>query len=231
MEAIILAGGFGTRLRAAVPDLPKPLAPVAGRPFLHWLLDSLARAGISHVILATGYLGHMIEAAVGAVHAGMHVAYVKEEAPLGTGGAIWAALAHTSGDRVFAMNGDTWQAVDLRAMARLAPQADAVVTVRQVEDRARYGSVVVAEGRLLGTREKGEAGPGLINAGTYLLHRGLPAKRPHTGAFSFETEILERPTGLDIRVAEAGGRFLDIGTPVDFTAAQTLLPQWASATG
>lgn len=226
-EAIVLAGGFGTRLRSVVSDVPKPLAPVAGRPFLAWLLDALAKGGIRRIVLATGYLGEMVEAAIGPHHGPMEVSYVREEAPLGTGGSLWAAMAATTGERVFALNGDTWQAADYAAMACAAPAADLVFAVRPVEDRARYGSVVLEEGRLVGLREKGEAGPGLVNSGIYLLHRDLLAKRPIQDAFSFEKEVLERPAGLDIRGFTVDGRFIDIGTPEDFLRAQTALPDWS----
>lgn len=226
-EAIVLAGGFGTRLRSVVSDVPKPLAPVAGRPFLAWLLDALARGGLSRVVLATGYLGEMVEAAIGTRHGPLEIAYVREEAPLGTGGSLWAAMGATTGERVFALNGDTWQAADYAAMAAHAPGADLVFAVRPVEDRTRYGSVILDEGRLTGLREKGEAGPGLVNSGIYLLSRALLAKRPLAGAFSFEKEILERPQGLDIRGFTVDGRFIDIGTPEDFSRAQTALPEWS----
>ena len=230
-EAIVLAGGFGTRLRAVVSDVPKPLAPVAGRPFLAWLLDTLAQGGIRRVVLATGYLGDMVEAAIGPTHAGMDVRFLREEAPLGTGGALWAALALTEGERVFALNGDTWVGLDLAAMAAAAPGADLVFAVREVPDRARYGSVELDGDRLVGLREKSGTGPGLINAGTYLLRRDLPAKRPHESAFSFEAEILERPDGLDVRAFPVDGRFIDIGTPEDFARAQTALPAWVASAG
>jgi len=226
-EAIVLAGGFGTRLRAVVSDVPKPLAPVAGRPFLAWLLDALAQGGLRRVVLATGYLGEMVEAAIGPRHGPLQVDYVREEAPLGTGGSLWAAMAATTGERVFALNGDTWQAVDYAAMAEAAPAADLVFAVRAVENRARYGSVVLEQSRLVGLREKGEAGPGLVNSGIYLLRRDILAKRPIAGAFSFEKEVLERPEGLDIRGFTVDGRFIDIGTPEDFARAQTALPEWS----
>lgn len=230
-EAVVLVGGLGTRLRPVVPDLPKPLAPVVGRPFLAWLLDGLAAAGLTRVVLATGYLGHLVEAAIGPRHAGLDILYAPEDQPLGTGGALFAALARTTGERVFALNGDTWLDADLGALAAHAPAADLVLAVRPVADRTRYGSVVLAGDRLVGLREKGEAGPGLINSGLYLLHRGLLAKRPLPPAFSFEREVLERPDGLDIRAFRVDGRFIDIGTPGDLAAAQTLLPEWCGPGG
>lgn len=226
-EAIILVGGLGTRLRPVVADVPKPLAPIAGRPFLVWLLDGLARQGIRHVVLATGYLGHLVRDRIGSSHAGMSVAYAQEDAPLGTGGAIWAALPLCGGERVFVANGDTWIGVALSALAAHAPAADMVLAVRPVQDRAQYGSVVVAGDRVTGMAEKDMAGPGLVNAGLYLMRRDLPARRPAAGAFSLEHAVLATPAGLDLRAVVTDAPFIDIGTPADFAAAQTLLPRWA----
>jgi D-glycero-alpha-D-manno-heptose 1-phosphate guanylyltransferase len=228
-EAVVLAGGLGTRLRPVVSEVPKPLAPVAGRPFLHWLLDGLARQGIGRVVLATGYLGHLIEHSIGRAHAGMEIAYAREETPLGTGGAIWAALSHCAGERVFVLNGDTWLGAALAPIAAQAPAADLVLAVRPVPDRARYGSVLVgAENRVLGLEEKGHSGPGLVNAGLYLMRRDLPSRRAMPAAFSLETEVLARPEGLDLRAHRTEAAFLDIGTPEDFGRAQALIPAWAS---
>lgn len=227
-DAVILAGGLGTRLRAVVSDVPKPLAPVAGRPFLAWLLDRLAREGVARVVLSTGHLGHLIRDAIGNAHGGMDVLHAHEESPLGTGGATYAALALCEGERAFVLNGDTWLDADLRAMAGAAPSADIVIAARAVEDRARYGSLRVEGDRVTGLEEKGATGPGLINGGILLLLRDLPARRPHAAPFSLETALLAAPAGLDVRAFPAPGRFLDIGTPEDFAAAQSLVPKWAA---
>ncbi|WP_270935505.1 nucleotidyltransferase family protein [Falsiroseomonas oryzae] len=228
-EAIVLAGGFGTRLRAVVSDVPKPLAPVAGRPFLHWLLDGLARQGIARVVLATGYMADVVRDALGTSHAGMALVHAPEEAPLGTGGALWAALAHCAGQRAFVLNGDTWLGARLAPLAGEAPGADLVVAVRPVEDRSRYGSVRVEGNRILGMEEKGPSGPGLVNAGVYVVRRDLPSRRPMPGAFSLEAEVLGRPGDLDLRAHVTDATFLDIGTPEDFARAQALIPAWAAA--
>lgn len=224
----MLAGGLGTRLRAVVADLPKPLAPVAGRPFLHWLLEGFARQGIARAVLAVGYRAEAIRAALGAHFAGIELAYAEEETPLGTGGAIWAALALCEETRVVVANGDSWIGVSLAVLAGAAPDADLVLTVRPVEDRARYGSVLVEGDRVLGMAEKGGAGPGLVNAGLYLMRRDLPGRKPMPAAFSLEQEVLARPAGLDIRAHVTAAPFIDIGTPEDYAAAQALIPAWAS---
>jgi D-glycero-alpha-D-manno-heptose 1-phosphate guanylyltransferase len=227
-EAIILAGGFGTRLRAVVSDVPKPLAPVGGRPFLHWLLDGLARQGLRRVVLATGYMGDVVQDMLGEAHAGMALVHAREEAPLGTGGALWAALKHVAGERAFVLNGDTWLGAPLAPLAAEAPAADLTLAVRPVEDRARYGSVRVAGNRIEGLEEKGPSGPGLVNAGVYVARRDLPAKRPMPGAFSLEAQVLAKPGDLDLRAHVTEATFLDIGTPEDFARAQTLIPAWAA---
>jgi D-glycero-alpha-D-manno-heptose 1-phosphate guanylyltransferase len=228
-EAIVLAGGFGTRLRAVVSDVPKPLAPVAGRPFLHWLLDGLARQGIARVILATGYMGDIVRETLGEAHAGMALVHAREETPLGTGGALWGALGHVTDERAFVLNGDTWLGAPLAPLAAEAPEADLVLAVRPVPDRARYGSVRVDGNRILGLDEKGQTGPGLVNAGVYVARRDLPRRRPMPAAFGLEAEVLARPEGLDLRAHRTEATFLDIGTPDDFAAAQTLIPAWAAA--
>jgi D-glycero-alpha-D-manno-heptose 1-phosphate guanylyltransferase len=230
-EVVVLVGGLGTRLRSVVADVPKPLAPVAGRPFLHWLLEGFARQGLRRAVLAVGYRAGLVRAALGARFAGLELAYAEEEAPRGTGGAVWAALPLCAGPRVFVANGDSWIGAPLDRLAAAAPAADLVLTVRPVEDRARYGSVLVAGDRVLGMAEKGRAGPGLVNAGLYLMRRDLPARRPMPASFSLEHEVLARPAGLDIRAFATDAPFLDIGTPEDYAAAQTLIPAWAAEGG
>jgi len=232
-DAIILAGGLGTRLRAVVSDVPKPLAPIAGRPFLHWLLDGLSRQGLTRVVLATGYMAGTIRDVIGETHAGMAILHSEETTPLGTGGALYAALAQCEGERVFLLNGDTWLGAPLAPMAAQARLADLVMAVRPVEDRSRYGSVVVADDQVLGMAEKGAAaegwgGPGLVNAGLYLVRCDLPARRPIAGAFSLEAAVLAKPAGLDIRAHRTTAPFIDIGTPEDFARAQSLIPAWAA---
>ncbi len=227
-EAIVLAGGLGTRLRPVVADVPKPLAPIAGKPFLFWLLDGLARQGIGHVLLATGYMSGAIAEVIGPAHAGMRISHLPEPAPLGTGGAIWAALGACSTERVLVANGDSWIGARIADLAAHAPAADIVLTLRPVPDRARYGSVRLAGDQVLGLDEKGQSGPGLVNAGLYLMRADLPARRMMPASFSLETEVFARPDGLDVRGWQTDAPFIDIGTPQDFAAAQALLPRWAA---
>jgi D-glycero-alpha-D-manno-heptose 1-phosphate guanylyltransferase len=227
-EAVILAGGFGTRLRPAVGDVPKPLAPVAGRPFLAYLLEKLERAGLRRVILATGYGSPLIAAAFGNRHGGLDIVYNSETVPLGTGGALWQALPRCEGKRAFVLNGDTYFDLDLAAMGR-APACDVLVAVRPVADRARYGSVRLEGRRIVAFEEKGASGPGIVNAGIYLTRRDLAARLPRVAPFSFEHDVLERELRLlSIEAFRSEAAFIDIGTPEDFTRAQELLPIWAA---
>lgn len=228
-EAVVLAGGFGTRLRPVVSDVPKALAPVGGRPFLHWLLEDLARQGVAQVLLATGYMGDLLRTAVGPQYAGMSIMYSCEDTPLGTGGAMWAALRLCHEDRVLVVNGDTWLGATVAPLAAEAPDADLVLAVRAVADRSRFGSLRVMGNHLLGLLEKGQGGPGLINAGFYMARRDLPTRYPMPEAFSIEHEVLAAPGRLDLRVHVTNAPFLDIGTPDDYAAAQTLIPAWATA--
>lgn len=230
-EVVVLVGGLGTRLRPVVSDVPKPLALVAGRPFLHWLLEGFSRQGLRRAVLAVGYRAGMVRDSLGTRFAGLDLAYAEEESPRGTGGAIWAALPLCTGPRVFVANGDSWIGVAVRDLADSAPEADLVLAVRPVPDRSRYGAVVVEGDRVMGLAEKGESGAGLVNAGLYLMRQDLPARRPMPAAFSLEHEVLARPAGLDIRAVATEAPFLDIGTPEDYAAAQALIPRWASGEG
>ncbi|MCU0984854.1 MAG: sugar phosphate nucleotidyltransferase [Acetobacteraceae bacterium] len=230
-EVVVLVGGLGTRLRPVVADVPKPLAPVAGRPFLYWLLDGFARQGLRRAVLAVGYRAEAIRDTLGTRFAGLDLAYAEEESPRGTGGAVWAALPLCTGPRVFVANGDSWIGVGLRDLACAAPEADLVLAVRPVPDRSRYGAVVVDGDRVVGLTEKGEGGEGLVNAGLYLMRRDLPERRPMPASFSLEHEVLARPAGLDIRAVATDAPFLDIGTPEDYAAAQALIPRWAEEGG
>lgn len=232
MQAIVLAGGLGTRLRSVVPDLPKPMAPVAGRPFLAWMLDALAAAGVQHLVLAVGYRHEVIRARFGDAFEGIAIEYSVEAQPLGTGGAIRLAAERTDATRpVLVLNGDTFLQIDLRAMheGHVAAGERLTVAACRVEDVSRYGALRVDGGHITGFLEKGHAGPGLINAGTYVLAPDALRALPAGEAFSFEQRVLvgalER---LRPAVFETPGAFIDIGVPEDYARAQTLLPQLAA---
>ena len=222
-EAIVLAGGFGTRLRGIVDDVPKPLAPVAGQPFLAWLLDRLATGGMRRCILATGYLSDVIEQRIGARWQGMEIAYSVEPEPLGTGGAIRLAAGCLHGEAAHVLNGDTWLEYDAAALedAASATGAPMAIALARVDDVARYGAVDIDNGRVTGFREKGESGPGWINAGCYFLGADALAALPARDAFSFEQDVLQpRVQAGAVAAFTATVGFIDIGVPEDYASAQ-----------
>jgi D-glycero-alpha-D-manno-heptose 1-phosphate guanylyltransferase len=225
MEAIVLAGGFGTRLRQVVADVPKPMAPIAGRPFLEILLGSLARKGFARVVLSLGFMAEKISDHFGARFVGMDIAYVVEETPLGTGGATRLAATACTQDHAFVFNGDTYLDLEVDLLERQwQAKRHPIVVGRQVPDTMRYGQLVVDGKQITRFAEKGIAGPGLINAGCYVLATDALAQFPVNHPFSIETDYLvpevARAT-VDVFVTE--GLFIDIGIPEDYARAQTLL--------
>jgi len=223
MEAIVLAGGLGTRLRGVVDDVPKPMAAVLGRPFLAFVLDQLVDSGFHTAILATGYRHDAIRSHFGEAYRGLALRYSVEDEPLGTGGAIRLACAQVSSSDVFALNGDTYVELDFPAMldAHLRARAQLSLAVCQVPDVARYGAVQLREGIVHGFREKGRSGRGWINGGVYVLGPALRHRFPLRGAFSFEHDLLVPEVGSIQPLAfRSSGRFIDIGTPEDYARAQ-----------
>ena len=217
VTAAILAGGLGTRLSAVVADRPKVLAPVAGRPFLAYLLGQLARAGLTQVVLCTGYLGEQVQAALGETFQGLKLTYSKEPTPLGTGGALWLALPHFKSETVLVLNGDSYCEVDLRALWawHAARGAQGTLVLAKKRHTARYGRVEAApDDSIKNFVEKGgQGGPGWINAGIYLLSRLLLQTVPANRLVSLEQEMFPAWVGRGLFGYKTGGRFLDIGTP------------------
>ena len=225
-EAIILAGGLGTRLRSVVSGVPKALAQVNGRPFVAYLLDALATQGFSRVILATGYLGEMVEAVLGDRWHDMHLVYSREPQPLGTGGAVVLAAQHVHGAACFVLNGDTYLHLDYTDFDSCAQQSNLplAMALANVPETTRYGAVEVDGDRVVGFAEKRRSGPGYINAGAYRIECNLVAGQPAGAALSFERDVL-RPAakrGGILAYTQTRG-FIDIGVPEDFARAQRLL--------
>jgi D-glycero-alpha-D-manno-heptose 1-phosphate guanylyltransferase len=231
MQAIVLAGGLGTRLRQTVPDLPKPMAPVAGRPFLAWVLDRLVRAGFDRIVLAVGYRAEIIRGHFGSDYLGVPLTYSIEDKPLGTGGAIGLAAQGVTESPVFVLNGDTFVEVDYGEMWSAHQRSGALMTlaVCRVPDAGRYGTVEIDNGRVRGFREKGIQGAGAINAGTYLLEREIIDMIAPAQVVSFEERVLVAKVAEIRPVAfEATGLFIDIGVPDDYTRAQRLFASRAA---
>jgi len=225
--AYVLAGGFGTRLRSAVPDRPKALAEILGRPYIFHLLDRLARLGLRRVVLCTGHLAGQLERELGGAYRGMDLLFSREDEPLDTAGALRLALHRRPAPLALVLNGDSLTDAALGAFHAwfLASGLPAALLLHPVEDAARYGRVELdGQGRVRRFAEKGAAGPGSINAGVYLL-------RPEalSGIAPGQAASLERDVFPQLAAAgrlggyEAAARFLDIGTPEAYAGAGRFL--------
>lgn len=226
MEAIVLAGGFGTRLASRLDGVPKPMAPVAGRPFLEILLTQLRRAGCSRVLLSVGHLHQVIQDHFGSAFHGMQIDYVIESIPLGTGGAIRLALAQATENSVLVLNGDTFLNADYADLLRFhaAEAATAAIALVHQPDIARYGGVVIEGNRVAGFDEKGRSGPGWINGGAYVLSKDLAWPPALAQKFSIERDFfVSEVARLRPAAYKVDGYFLDIGIPEDLDRAQTEL--------
>ncbi len=224
-EAIILAGGFGTRLQSVVKELPKPMAPINDRPFLEYLLDYLEGYGINKVILSVGYRHEVIQAHFKNKYKYMHIAYAVEEEALGTGGAIKLAAQQIEGNKFFVLNGDTMFQVNLGKLQDYHRifGSELTMVLRKVNDVQRYGSVEVdSKGKLIHFTEKGEkTGSGSINGGVYLIDKKLIEELPFSGAFSFEKEVLQKSFDRhEFYGMSCKQYFIDIGIPEDYLRAQ-----------
>ncbi len=235
--ALILCGGLGTRLRQVVPDVPKPMASVAGRPFLEHILLYWHKQGIHRFILSTGYKGDVIRRHFGSSWGGTTIEYVYEDSPLGTGGALAYALrsgVFAADAEALLLNGDTWFCASLAILQRDAAALGGsamLMALLSVEDASRYGSVTLdAQGRVKGFEEKRQ-GSGLINAGCYLFRPSetLQEFRNMPDAFSLEKDALpymaeQGKLAASIQQAD----FIDIGIPEDYARSQYML---AAASG
>ena len=228
MEAIVLAGGFGTRLRPCIENLPKPLAPVCGRPFISYLLDYLYANGVHRVIISTGYMADEIVKSVGKAHRGMVVDYSHEDSPLGTGGGIKKALSLCKDNAAVVINGDTFFDVDLFEMKEFHQKSDCPITLaaKEIPDVYRSGCIKTENSRLAGFSEKGNAGAGKINGGIYFINKNALDNITEE-KFSFEKNILENGN-YDIGVFESNGYFIDIGIPEAYNLAQTVCDKLVS---
>jgi D-glycero-alpha-D-manno-heptose 1-phosphate guanylyltransferase len=221
---IILVGGLGTRLRAMVADRPKVLAEVHGRPFLAYLLDQVAAAGVQDVVLCTGYLGAQIQSCFGGSYKGMRLAYSQEPSPLGTAGALRLTMPLLRSDPVLVMNGDSYCKVDFQPFVtwHFERRANATLLLTEVPDTRRYGRVEVdADGQIRRFEEKGGQGrSGWINAGIYVLSQQVLLTIPEHQAVSLERDIFPAQIGRGLYGYQRAGEFLDIGTPESYAEAE-----------
>jgi len=220
---IILAGGRGTRLQKAWPDRPKVLAPVGGRPFICYLLDQLDALGFQDAILCTGYKANCVQATLGKQYNNLALRYSREEKPLGTGGALLAALPHVATKHVLVLNGDSYTDANLEAYLQWYRQGAyrAALYLVWVAAAARYGSVAVeADSRISAFREKDlRDRSGWINAGLYVFDHALLATFAHQGNVSLEKDLLPSLISAGLYGYPGRNRFIDIGTPESYAAA------------
>jgi D-glycero-alpha-D-manno-heptose 1-phosphate guanylyltransferase len=230
--AIVLAGGLGTRLRSEVPDLPKPMAPVAGRPFLGYQLDYWLAQGVTRFVLSVGYRHEAIVGHFGDRYRGVPVEYAVETTPLGTGGGLLLASARLgdAAEPFLLLNGDTYFEVDLKAMAEFHAQrrSDWTFALFRCAQSGRYMGMGVDEQGRITALQSGSAQPGrMANGGVYLVQpevlRGL---RWSAGSrVSLEDELLPAvfESGRRLHGVESTGAFIDIGVPEDYRRAPSLL--------
>ena len=224
-EAVILAGGLGTRLREVVKDIPKSMAPVDGRPFLEYQLDYLHVFGVQRVILSVGYLRQAIMDHFGNDYNGIRIEYAIEEEPLGTGGGLKLAMQKASEVNIPVLNGDTFFMIDFKKLIDIhrGKESKLTIVLREMEDVSRYGTIERNDDRqITAFHEKSEkSGKGFINGGIYLINRRFFLEQDLPEKFSLEKDFFEniykthKIYGILCRQY-----FIDIGVPEDYAKAQ-----------
>ena len=229
VPALILAGGSGTRLRSVMPDLPKPLAPIGGRPFITYLLDELIAAGMTRAIICIGYKADLMRSMLGTSYGPLALEYSQENEPLGTGGATRHALPLIHSDQFFLLNGDSFcdaSLADLHAFHIMHGKPASLVAL-EMDDTSRYGQLQIAPaGQIEAFKEKqSSGGPGWINAGIYLLQTRLLESIPGNRAVSLEHDAFPQWIGHGLMAWKTTARFIDIGTPESYAQAPAVLAQ------
>ena len=228
-ECIILAGGLGTRLQSVVADVPKCMAPVAGKPFIHWVLANLLQQKINKFIFSVGYLHHIIENYLTQTYPHLNIKYSLESEPLGTGGAVKLALAQCTQNNVLIVNGDTLFEINNQALFNMHHTHNATCTIalKQMYRFDRYGTVTLNDAnQIISFQEKKMMDDGLINGGVYLLNREAFKKINFPSKFSLEKDFLEKKVGnVKIMATINEGYFVDIGVPSDYKKADKEIKQ------
>ena len=228
MQALILAGGKGTRLGALTKGLPKPLVPIGGRPFIQYILDNLGRYGFRKILLLVGPFIQAYEEIVGdGSEFGLRVSLIPEDPPADTGGAIAHAALQLQ-PQFLLLNGDSF--FDINYLDLLSKRTDspwlAHVALREVEGAGRYGAVTLDGDRITSFGEKSFRGPGIINGGIYWLKREI-IEMIGKSPTSLERDVFPRLAARSLlRGSVYNRRFIDIGTPEDLARARRLLPVW-----
>jgi D-glycero-alpha-D-manno-heptose 1-phosphate guanylyltransferase len=216
---IILAGGFGTRLSTVVKDVPKPMAPINGKPFLYYIFKELQHQKIKQVVLSVGHLKEVIQDYFQDSYLGISIQYAIENEPFGTGGGIKHAFNFVEDD-AFVLNGDTFFDIELSKLKKT--DADISIALKPMFNFDRYGTVELNnENRIVSFNEKKYCEHGLINGGVYYFKKSLFDKIETERKFSFEKDILEKHLHhLQIQGTVFDNYFIDIGIPEDYKQAQ-----------
>ena len=220
LEAIVLAGGLGSRLKGVVPDLPKPMAPIKDKPFLQLLLESLAKKGFGRVVISVGYMAEKILNYFGESFNGIEIVYSHESKRLGTGGAIKLAMKKISQDHVYVLNGDSYINFNTFVIEKMWKNyKDPIIVTAFMKNVSRYGAITHKDGILETFSEKGLNECGFINAGCYILGVNF-YKRFTEDIFSFENWLIANKGSIKIRLYFEESQFIDIGIPEDYCKAQ-----------
>ena len=221
MEAVVLAGGLGTRLRRVVTDLPKPMAPIGNKPFLEYILKYLEKNGIKRVILSVGYKWEIIQEYFGYEFENIELIYSVEDEPLGTGGAIKKAMNQVENSQVYIINGDTFFDINLKTLD-LKDKSKLILSLKHMTDFDRYGCVENDENNLVTAfTEKSYRKSGNINGGIYLASKDIFNEYDLDEKFSFEEFMQENFKKLQISSTIFDNYFIDIGIPEDYEKAQS----------
>jgi len=226
-EAVILAGGFGTRLRGVVDNLPKPMAPVNGIPFMTWLLNYLEKQNIRKAIISSGYRNEVISEYFGYSYRNLSIEYSVENEPLGTGGALLLATEKIKGDFFYLLNGDTYFEVDLSEFESFYKKTDSVLSValKPVKNAGRYGTVTLRGDRIVSFSEKQQTSEGIINGGLYIIDKEWYRNVSPGRKFSIEKDLLEKMVAdYTFTGYVSDVYFIDIGVPEDYFRAGNELP-------
>ena len=228
-EAIILAGGMGTRLQSVVADVPKPMATIADQPFLQILLNSLHKKGIQHVILSVGYKHEIIRAHFGDHYKNMRISYAIEHEKLGTGGATRLALSYATTPWVLIMNGDSFLVFSIDALIqRIHPNLGGIILGYEVDCTERYGRILHKQQIITQCCQQGLTGPGIINAGVYLFKQQQLNQFALHQPFSLEQDFLaQMNVSHHMQLMITNDYFIDFGIPSHYQRAQTELLAYA----
>ena len=225
MEAIILAGGYGRRLKKITKDTPKPMAKIGNKPFLEIIISKLNNEGFNHVVLSLGYLADQIKSYFGTDYKNTKISYSIEDYPLGTGGAIKKAISKIKNDYFYVFNGDSYLNLDIKNLDDFYHKFKKNIIVgKEVCDVKRFGLIVSKEGVINKFNEKKSSGLGIINTGCYLFRSDIINQLPELDSFSLENEAFPNLIKKEkILLYLSNREFIDIGTPEDYEKAQTLL--------